>query len=413
MSAGEKYAGGPIARYLLAGATVFLLMAGLVMVYSASSVADYVNFGDSAYHFKRHAISIIVGAAALFVAQAFDYRKLRSVAWLFYYGCLAALVAVFFIGVEKYGAKSWIDLGLTTIQPSEYAKLACIMLGALLFAQLSERTLTRKELVTRLSVAVGAVIVLVMLQPDMGTTMSIVISVYLVLVLAGVGMRLLFGSAAVGLGAVAALMLMVSYRAARFQAFLNPWADPQGSGYQSIQAMLAFGSGGLDGVGLGLSRQKFFYLPAAHNDFIFAIVGEELGLLGTLAIVAAFVLFTYAGVRIALGTKDRFGRLLAGGLVAMIGVQAVMNMAAVTGLMPVTGITMPLVSYGGSSMTFTMLCVGIVLSVSKYGARGVRAVGVGNTKKENSFARDDERRGNRRAHLSGIDGGRGASRRRA
>ncbi len=413
MSGPRKYAAGAFAHYLLAGATVFLLLGGLVMVYSASSVSDYVNFSDSAYHFKRHAISIAVGVLALFVAQAIDYRLLKRWAWQFYFLCLASLVAVLVIGVGKFGAKSWIDLGPMTIQPSEYAKLACIMIAALLFTQRDERSIRPKDLAPRLALAVGAVVVLVMLQPDMGTTMSIVLSVYLVLVLAGVSWPLLGGAAVAGMGSVLVLMLAASYRAARLKAFLDPWADPQGSGYQSIQAMLAFGSGGIDGVGLGLSRQKFFYLPAAHNDFIFAIVGEELGLIGTLSIVAAFVLFTYAGVRIALGAPDRFGRLLAGGLVAMIGVQAVMNMAAVTGLMPVTGITMPLVSYGGSSITFTMLCVGIVLSVSKFGARGVRAVGTAHVKKETSGARDDERRGNRRAHLSSVDGGRGTKRRRA
>jgi len=413
MSEGKKFAGGALAYYLFAGATVFLLLAGLVMVYSASSVADYVNFSDSAHHFKRHAISIVIGMVVLFAAQALDYRLLKRWAWVFYYACLASLVAVLVIGVGKWGAKSWIDLGPATIQPSEYAKLACIMLAALLFAQLEERSIRTKELAMRLTFAVGAVVFLVMLQPDMGTTMSIVLSIYLVLVLAGVRWSYLLGAAAVGMSGVMVLMMAVSYRAARFKAFLDPWADPQGSGYQSIQAMLAFGSGGVDGVGLGLSRQKFFYLPAAHNDFIFAIVGEELGLIGTLAIVAAFVLFTYAGIRIALGARDLFGRLLAGGLVAMIGVQAVMNMAAVTGLMPVTGIPMPLVSFGGSSMTFTMLCVGVVLSVAKHGTRGVRAVGPGKPLKESPGARDDERRGNRRSHLSSIDGGRGAARRRA
>ncbi|MDO8986889.1 MAG: putative lipid II flippase FtsW [Coriobacteriia bacterium] len=410
---GTSYAGGASSRYLLMGSTLLLLMGGLVMVYSASSVADYVNFSDSAYHFKRHAISILIGAIALFVAQAFDYRKLRRMAWAFYFGCIASLVAVLLIGVGKFGAQSWIDLGPTTIQPSEYAKLACIMVTAVLFCQLEERTLRFKDLWSRLALSVGGVIFLVMLQPDMGTTMSIVLSVYLVLLLAGVRWTVLLGTATVGMAGVMTLMFAASYRAARMRAFLNPWADPQGSGYQSIQAMLAFGSGGIDGVGLGLSRQKFFYLPAAHNDFIFAIIGEELGLLGTVAVVAAFLVLTYAGIRIALGTRDLFGRLLAGGLVAMIAVQAVMNMAAVTGLMPVTGITMPLVSYGGSSMTFTMLCVGIVLSVSKYGSRGARVATSGVTKKEIPGARDDERRRNRRPYLSSVDGGRGTARRRA
>jgi cell division protein FtsW len=237
--------------------------------------------------------------------------------------------------------------------------------------------------------------------------------VFVVLILGNIRTTWLLGISLSGIALGLIGIFSAGYRAQRFMAFLDPWADPQKGGYQTIQAMLAFGSGGLDGVGLGLSRQKFFYLPAAHTDFIFAIIGEELGLIGTLSVVLAFLLFAYAGTKIALGARDEFGKLLAGGLAGMIATQAIMNMMAVTGLMPVTGIPLPFVSSGGSSLTFTLVCVGLVLSVSSHGTRGVRPVRATGAGKENARARDDERGRNRWPHLSGIDGGRGTTRRRA
>lgn len=412
MSRDTNYAGGALPRYLLLGTTVFLLLGGLVMVYSAAFVSDFVNFADSTHHLKRQAMWVIAGLVLLAVVMRLDYRKLKSLSWWVYGVSVMGLLAVIPFGVEKWGAKRWIDLGFSSIQPSEYAKLGCVMLTAYLLTQLEDRRIGPKEFWGQLIVAISAVTLLVMVQPDMGTTMSILLAVYVVLLLGGVSLRVVSGIAVAGMAAVGAAITLAPYRAARFLAYLDPWADPQGGGYQTIQALLAFGSGGVDGIGLGMSRQKFFYLPAAHTDFIFAIIGEELGLIGTLTVVVAFIVFAYAGMRIALATKDSFGRLLAGGLTAMIILQAVMNMAAVTNIMPVTGIPMPLVSFGGSSMTFTMLCIGLILSVSRYGSLGVHAVH-GPRKKENAGASGLERRGNGRPHLSSVGGGRSSSRRRA
>ncbi len=410
----RKYAGGLTARYILLGSSLGLLLMGLVMIYSASSVSDYVTLGDSAYHLKRQLVWIAIGAVIMVVAMNFDYRRLKNASWPIFGVTVAALLVALIIGVERQGAQRWIGLGGNTIQPSEYAKLACVMVAALLLTQRDSRKLRDKDMWGRLFVAVGVVVLLVMLQPDMGTTMSIVFAVFVVLLVGGVEWKALAGLALTG-GLLAALGIMAApYRAARFFAFLDPWADPRDAGYQAIQAMLAFGSGGLTGVGLGMSRQKFFYLPAAHTDFIFAIIGEELGLLGTLTVLAAFILFAYAGIRIALGARDTYGRLLAAGVTSIVVVQAIMNMAAVTSLMPITGIPMPLVSFGGSSMTFSMLCIGVILSVSKYGTRGVRVYKGGATKKKGTTSvRTDERRRNRRSHLSGIDGGRRPLRKRA
>lgn len=413
MSGGRDLAGGSTARYLLLFAVLALLFGGLVMVYSASSVMDLVVHDDGMYHFKRQALWIGAGLVAMLVMSMIDYRVLRKVAWPYYFISLGGLLAVLAFGTEKWGAKRWLIVGGMTIQPSEYAKLACLLLTAVALADARVRGRMTHEQWTKLGLAVGAVMVLVMIQPDMGTTVSIAAAVFLVLVLGGVNGLLLSG--VVGGGALlGALAIFTSdYRTARFFAFLDPWKDAQGDGYQTVQAIYAFASGGLGGTGLGMSRQKFFYLPAAHTDFIFAIIGEEFGLIGTLAVVAAFIVFAYAGFRIALGARDRLGRLLAGGITAMIVTQAIINMAAVTGLVPVTGIPMPLVSSGGSSMTFTLACVGIVLSVSTFGSRGVRLKRGPVKPKETSSAGLDERRRDRRTHLSGIDGGRRATRKRA
>lgn len=411
MKGRATYAGGPLPRYLLLGSMLFLLLGGLVMVYSASSVADFVSLQDSAYHLRRQALGALLGAILLIVAMSVDYRKVRLAGPAVWGLSVIMLVMVLVIGVGKWGATSWLDVGPMTIQPSELAKIGCVMLTALLVHQYRAGRIDTGTFWRWLAVVVGVVVLLVMLQPDLGTTLSIVAAVYLALLIGGVSLRWLGSGLVAGIAGVVVLIAVAPYRMRRITAFIDPFADPQGAGYQSIQSLYAFGSGGLDGVGLGMSRQKFFYLPAAHNDFIFAIIGEELGLLGALSVVAAFAVMAYAGVRIALGARDTYGRVLAGGLTAMLVTQAIMNMGAVTGLMPVTGIPMPLVSSGGSSMVITMFSFGIILSVSTYGARAAKREHHGS--KESAGARPVERRGNRRSHLSGIDGGRSSTRRRA
>ena len=405
------YAGGPLPRYLMLGSMLFLLLGGMVMVYSASSVADFVNLQDSAYHLRRQAIGALLGGVALLVAMSLDYRKARWAGPAVWGVSVLGLLLVIALGVGKWGATRWLDLGPFTVQPSEFAKLGCVMVTALLLQQYRSGRIDKGTFWRRLSLIVGVVVLLVMLQPDLGTTIAVLLSVYLALLIGGVSLGLLGGVALGGLAGIAGLVMIAPYRMRRITSFLDPFADPQGSGYQSIQALYAFGSGGLDGVGLGMSRQKFFYLPAAHTDFIFAIIGEELGLIGALSVVAAFAVMAYAGVRIALGARDGYGRVLAGGLTAMLITQAVINMGAVTGLLPVTGIPMPLVSSGGSSMIFTMLCIGIILSVSTYGGLAVKREHSGS--RETARARSVERRRDRRSHLSSVDGGRSVARRRA
>ena len=391
-----------------------MMLAGLVMIFSAASVSDYVHYGSSYHHLLRQTMWILIGSVVLVVLSRFDYRRLKSLAMTGWWIAFGLLITVQLLGVVRGGARRWIQLGpLGTLQPSEYTKLACVLLVAALVTEWWRGRLSEKQLLGRVAVFVGAAAVLVLLQKDLGTTVSIILSVAIVLFLGGLRLRWM-GVSALVLGAVAAIAIAVEpFRVARLMAFADPFKYAQGKGYQSVQALLAFGTGGIDGIGLGLSRQKFFYLPEAHTDFILAIIGEEAGLIGTLAICCGFVLFTYAGFRIALGTRDTFGRLLAAGLTAMISTQAVMNMAAVTGLMPVTGKPLPFVSFGGSSMVFTMACVGLVLSVSRYGAASPRAVRSQPQDKESSGAFLDERRRNSRTHLSRSGGSRGAAERRA
>ena len=423
MSRRSSARSGP--AYLFLGVTVFLVLVGLMAIYSASSVSDYVKLGDSAHHLKRQLIFMALGFVALFAASRIPLRvgsrtgarflRPSALGWFVWGASMIGMAAVPFVGVEINGAKRWIDAGLFNIQPSEFAKLGCIILVAVFLTEWQAHRLTSRELVGRLALVTVPVLVLVMAQPDMGTAMSIAIAVFFLLWLGGIRLLILGGIAGVGGAAVALAIAVAPYRMERYVAFLDPWKDPKGSGFQIIQSLYAFGSGGLAGVGLGMSRQKFFYLPAAHTDFIFAIIGEELGLWVTLLVVALFGVLAWAGFRIALSAKDRFGGLLAGGLTAMIVTQALINMGSVTGVSPVAGEPLPLVSYGGTSLLFTLGCVGLILSVARQGRGKAASSGrvADGPDEEIDSASSGERRRNGRPRLSVVDGGRASSRRRA
>ena len=409
--------------YWLLAATAALVCVGLVMIYSASSVSDYVKLGDSAYHLKKQLTLALAGAVALLVLSHWDFRAGRRkgpgilkpavVAWTVWAASVVGLLLLRVAGVESGGATRSLDLGVAFVQPSEFAKLGTIMLVAVLMVAWRRGELPTSKFIGMLAVVLLPVIALVMLQPDLGTTISIVAAAFALLWLGGAHAGLLILG---GTGAIAAAALAIwgaGYRMERVTSFLDPWADPSDTGYQIIQSLYAFGSGGLTGVGLGLSRQKFFYLPFAHTDFIFAVVGEELGLLGALAVVIAFGVFAYCGYRIALACKDPFGRLMAGGITTLIVTQALMNMAAVTGLMPITGIPLPFMSAGGSSLMLTLAGVGLILSVARYGGQDRVRLVRATTTRGSDGASTAERRGDGRAHLSGLDGGRAAGRRGA
>jgi cell division protein FtsW len=351
-----------------AGALVVL---GLVMVLSASSVRAYEEFGSSFLFFVRQLVYAAVGLVAFLVAA-----RMRHTAWqrlcvplLLVSVTLLVLVLVPGVGTVAGGSARWLRFGAVTVQPSELAKVAVITFAATLLARRFRRIHDLRQLLLPLVPVVGLVCVLILLQPDMGTAVVVVATLFVLLFVAGARVKhLLVGVGAVGVIGFG-LMYVEGYRWARFVSFIDPWADPQGTGYQTIQSLIALTSGGPFGVGLGASRQKWDYVPNAHTDFIFAIIGEELGLVGALAVVILFGLLVYAGVRIAVRAQDAFGRLLAAGIVGWFGFQAVINLGAVTGLLPITGVPLPFVSYGGSALVMSMAAVGMLVSVARSSRR--------------------------------------------
>jgi len=268
-------------------------------------------------------------------------------------------------GVAAYGASRWIELGWVTIQPSEIAKLALIVFAAAVLTRKWGRLGDLGHLALPLLPVVVVVCSLVMLQPDLGTTLIIAGTMYLLLFAAGVRLRYLLVTGIVGSAIGVALIFGADYRRVRFLSFLDPWADATNTGYQLVQSLIALGSGGWTGVGLGASRQKWLYVPNAHTDFIFSILGEELGLIGEVAVLIAFGLLIFAGVRVATRAPDVFGRLLAAGIVSWFGLQALVNLGAVTGLLPITGVPLPFLSYGGSSLVVSLAAVGILWNIAR------------------------------------------------
>jgi cell division protein FtsW len=358
-------------RVFLLAATAALVSIGLVMVLSASSVQAFEDYGSSFLFFLRQAAYAAVGGAALWVAARMRYQawKHLSLPLLAVSTVLLGLVLIPGLGTVAGGSARWIQLGPITIQPSEMAKLAVIAFSAALLASRWQRLGDPRQLAMPLIPVVLVISILIMLQPDMGTTIIVVASVAVLLFSAGARMKHLLvgfaGLVSLGLG----LIFVEGYRWARFISYGDPWQDPLGTGYQQIQSGIALGSGGLFGLGLGASRQKFGFLPNAHTDFIYSIIGEELGLVGALLVLMLFGLLVYAGVRIALHASDAFGRLLAIGITGWFGIQALTNLGAVTGLLPITGVPLPFVSFGGSALVISLVAVGILLSISRAGRR--------------------------------------------
>lgn len=405
------FSGGPIPRYVLMAAALGLTLFGLVMIYSASSISASVHEGSSWHYFVRQLIFIGLTVPIAAVLARYDYRALKDRAVLIYGGSVFLLVMTVIVGAVRGGARRWIPLGFFNLQPSELAKIACVMLVAMVAVEWQRGRVPTGDFLRRVGLVAGLPALFIILQPDLGTTLTLLAAVAFVLFLAGIDPRWIGGALLGGVGLVVLAILAEPYRVKRVVAFMDPWADPLGKGYQTVQALMAFGTGGIDGVGLGLSRQKFFYLPAAHTDYILAIIGEEVGLIGTLMVVVGFALIVWSGFKIARGARDPFGALLAGGLTGMLAFQAFLNMAAVTGIMPVTGKPLPFLSYGGSSMLVTMICLGLILSVSQHGAHAPRAVRTMPKTEETARESAHERRGNGRAHLPGADRRRPARRR--
>jgi cell division protein FtsW len=359
----RRPAGGGLEYHLLVVVTLGLVAFGLVMVYSASSARATLAADDPAYYLKRQAAYALLGIVALVLLSRTDYRRLRYVVPPLLLASFFLLVAVLVAGTPVNGAKRWLTFGPATLQPSELAKLAlALWVAAYLSRSPAPRSLG--ELIRPIGVVFGAALALVLIEPDLGTAISVTIMLAAVLVVAGTRFTTLAGAGAIALSLILAAIWLEPYRRERILSFLDPWQDPQGAGFQSVQAMLALGSGGFFGVGLGESVQKVYYLPEASTDMIFAIIGEELGLFGAFALLAAFVAFGYAGFNVALSCRDPFGKLVATGITALICGQAAVNVSAVMGLAPLTGIPLPFVSYGGSSLVVMLASVGILLNIA-------------------------------------------------
>lgn len=354
--------------YWLLISVIALIGLGVVMVYSASAIVAQDRFGDGAFFFKRQVLWVALGAAALLIAQRIHFERLRRLTPLLLVCALAALALVLIPGIGRVagGARRWLTVGPLSMQPAEAAKLA---LALYLAGFLTNRGMAvsqfRRGVMPPIAVT-GAMFVLILLQPDMGSALLIGLLAVAMLFVGGARISHLLGLGVMGTPVVAVAILGEEYRRRRILAFLDPWGDPQGAGFHIIQSLLALGSGGLFGVGLGHSRQKFFYLPERHTDFIFAILGEELGLAGTLAVLGLFALFAYRGYRIARRAPNRYAGLLAGGLTTMVVLQAVINIGVTIGVLPITGVPLPFLSFGGSSMVFTMIAVGVLLNISQY-----------------------------------------------
>lgn len=353
-----------------------LVVVGLVMVLSASSVASMRDYGSTWSIFLKQAMWAGLGLASLAVTLRVDYRRWRrlTVPLLLAAAALLLLVLVPGVGVRVYGASRWVGAGPLRFQPSELAKLAILLFAADLLARRAGRMGDTRLTLRPVLVVTTAFVALVMAQPDMGTTMVISAITFAVLFVAGVPLLPLSGVAVVGGAASAGLAFGEGYRRERLFAFLDPSADPANTGYQTLQSLNALAEGGVGGVGLGAGRAKYGFLPNAHTDFIFAVLGEEVGLVGALLVVALFCAFAVFGVRAALRAPDRFGTLLAAGVTAWVCGQAFVNIGAVIGLLPVTGVPLPFVSFGGSSLIVVMAAVGMLLNVARQGREPPPAV---------------------------------------
>jgi len=374
--------------------TMLLTIIGLAMILSASYVKAEGMTGDPFFFFKKQLMWVVIGFGALLCGINIDYRKLRPLAkpalWLSI--ALLGMLLVEGLGHSSHGSARWIGFGIFKFQPSELAKLAVAVYLAAAIADKPRQITNFKHGFLPLLGTLLVVFALVAKQPDLGTGITILGMGIVLLTAGGAKSKHLTMTALSALPAAvfAWLFVLKDYQKDRVLTFLNPQADPQGKGYHIIQSLIALGSGGLLGAGFGNSKQKFLYLPEQHTDFIFAIIGEELGLIGTAAVVCLFIFYAWRGYRAAVRCNDAFGSLLACGLTTMVICQAMINIGVVTSSMPVTGIPLPFISYGGSSLTLLLFATGLLLNVSKSGGR-VQAGESGN-----------RRRRNRRAYISGT-----------
>ncbi len=354
--------------YLVLASTIALLVLGTLMVYSASFVVAHNEFNDDAYFLNRQLIWIAVGGVGLLLAMRIDYRRWRALSLPIMFGCIGLLVLVLVpgIGSTSYGAVRWLKLGGVQIQPSEIAKLAIVLYLADWLSRRGSLVGGFMKGLLPFAIIVGIVATLVEAQPDLGTTAIIVGTSACVFFVAGANLLHITGLGLAAGGAGMALLAHLSgYQLERIRAFLDPWSDIQGSGWHTAQGLIALGSGGVLGHGLGNGLQKYYWVPNAHTDAIFAIIGEELGFLGCLGVMGLFGILSWRGFLIAWKAPDPFARLFATGLTCLLTLQALVNVAVVTNALPYTGVTLPLVSFGGSSTVISLIAIGLLLNISR------------------------------------------------
>lgn len=348
--------------FLVLGLGIF----GCIMVYSASSYVAKHRYGNEYFYLTKQIVGVALGAIAMLIFSKIDYHKLKKFRWagVIISAVMLALVFIPGIGVENYGARRWLNLGLFTIQPSEFAKFAFVLFAAEYLSRHYEDVGKFKTLLPVLGVGIGFCI-LIILEPNMSITMCMGLVMLFMLFVGGAKLKhfLILGVPAAA--AVPALIIIEPYRIQRFMAFLNPWANPQGEGFQLIQSLYSLGSGGMFGVGLFNSRQKYLFLPFSESDFVFSIIGEELGFFGATFVVLIFALLIFLLIGIAKKSKDRFGSLLVLGIASVIAIQVVINLFVISGLIPPTGLPLPFVSAGSTSLIVFMSAIGICLNVQK------------------------------------------------
>ena len=347
---------------------ILISLFGLLMIYSASYVWAEYKFDDSLKFFKTQSIFLILGYVVMFIISNIDYKKYYSKSNLIFGVCFILLILVLIpgIGTVRNGSRSWFGFGGFGIQPSEFTKLGLIVFTSKYLTKNNRELKDIKKGVLPILIVLFLVFGLIMLQPDFGTGVVIVVSIIVLLFVSGVKMNFFIKIGILGLIGIVVLILIAPYRMARIISFLNPWSDPLGSGFQIIQSLYAIGPGGLLGLGFGNSIQKHFYLPEPQTDFIFSIISEEFGFMGILIVASLFVIIIYQGIKISINCEDFFGKYLSFGITFGLIFQTILNLSVVVGLIPVTGVTLPFLSYGGSSLLITMTSIGIILNISRY-----------------------------------------------
>lgn len=354
-------------NWLLFISVTLIGLFGVIMIYSASYIWAEYKFNDAFKYVKNQGLFFIVGIILMLIISKIDYRIYMKKSKFILIGCLILLILVLIpgIGTVRNGSRSWFGIGSFGIQPSEFAKLGMIILASNYSANNQKMIRNFKGVLPVLFLTL-LMFGLIMLQPDFGTGIILVMAVIGILFIAGLNIKFFIKLGVVGIIGIVGLIIAAPYRLTRILSFINPWSDPLGSGFQIIQSLYAIGPGGLFGYGFGNSRQKHFFLPEPQTDFIFSIISEELGFMGCLLVISMFAVICYSGFKISKNCDDLFGKYLSFGLVFQLAFQTVLNLMVVTGLIPVTGVTLPFLSYGGSSLLVSMASMGILLNISRY-----------------------------------------------